>query len=143
VLEAVAAIQTSITAQKHRLAPTDSATHVIEAIRVSVNDAKARAIQAIEQLTSDEIFAPSLKGVRIIREVTWRLREIGYDGRICDILETQADAIGANYDSAALHDMHQALLSSFDIVVRQLDELTDGPAKSMPTPFAPPPADLT
>ena len=35
------------------------------------------------------------KGARVIREISWRLREIGADGRICDLINSQVGAIEA------------------------------------------------
>ncbi len=43
----------------------------------------------------EESLAPVRKGARIIREICWRWREIGADGRICDLLDSQVSAIEA------------------------------------------------
>ena len=41
----------------------------------------------------EENLAPIRKGARIIREISWRWREIGADGRICDLIDSQVGAI--------------------------------------------------
>jgi hypothetical protein len=148
VLEAVSRIESTIAAQKQQ-PPATGLADAMETISAIIDDARAQASQAVERLVSDETFAPSRKGVRIIHEVAWRLREIGYDGRICDILEMQANAIGANHDASVTRETHDAVLASFDLVARQIGELAaNGSADtsagtSTTTSPAPPPADLT
>jgi hypothetical protein len=124
VLEAVARIESSIAAQK-RQGPVTGLAGAMTAIQDIVDNARAEASKAIEQLSSDETIAPSRKGVRVIREVAWRLREIGYDGRICDILEEQANAISANHDTPAAQQTHDVVLAAFDEITRQIGKLAD------------------
>ncbi len=150
VLEAVTRIETSLAAQKAQealqQAPVTPLTDAMEAIRAIIDDAKATAAEAVTRSTGSEALAPSRKGVRIILEVAWRLREIGYDSRICDILEAQAKAIAANHD--VLHDVlanpaaHDAVLSAFDLAMRRIGELADETADTAhaepePTPVQP------
>lgn len=137
VLEAVTRIETSIAAQKEQAAQQTQATPLadaMEAIRAIIDDAKTTASQAIAQLNGPDALAPSRKGVRIILEVAWRLREIGYDGRICDILEAQAKAIGANHDALAGSEARDAVLSAFDLIARQIGELANNAAHPEPEP---------
>src|SRR6266852_363415 len=47
----------------------------------------------LDAMALDQHLAPIRKGVRVIREISWRLREIGADGRICDIIDSQVNAI--------------------------------------------------
>jgi hypothetical protein len=124
VLEAVARIESNIAAQK-RQGPVTGLAGAMTAIQDIVDNARAEASKAIEQLSSDETIAPSRKGVRVIREVAWRLREIGYDGRICDILEEQANAVSANHDAPAAQQTHDAVLAAFDEITRQIGKLAD------------------
>ncbi len=142
VLEAVTRIETSLAAQKAQealqQAPVTPLTDAMEAIRAIIDDAKATAAEAVTRSTGSEALAPSRKGVRIILEVAWRLREIGYDSRICDILEAQAKAIAANHD--VLHDVlanpaaHDAVLSAFDLAMRRIGELAADTAHAEPEP---------
>jgi hypothetical protein len=150
VLEAVARIEATIVAQKQQ-APANALANALEAIRAIIDEARAAASEALDRLSDDQTFAPSRKGVRIIREVAWRMREIGYDGRICDILETQADAIDTDHDALPTQEMHAAVLASFDMIARRIDELADdaGAAGASPDALraaakapAPAPADL-
>ena len=42
--------------------------------------------------------APVRKGARVLREIAWRLREIGNDGRICDLIDSQVTVIEKSTD---------------------------------------------
>src|ERR1700724_185895 len=44
----------------------------------------------------EETLAPIRKGARIIKEISWRWREIGADSRICDLIDSQVSAIEAS-----------------------------------------------
>ena len=59
------------------------------AIRHAVEAAQASAIEALDGLALNEQLAPVRKGARVLREIAWRLREIGNDGRICDLIDSQ------------------------------------------------------
>ena len=50
-------------------------------------------VAALDGLALEEKLAPVRKGSRIIREIAWRWREIGADGRICDLIDAQIGAI--------------------------------------------------
>ena len=72
--------------------------------------------------------APIQKGVRIIREISWRWREIGGDSRICDILEWQAGAIEKAHSQLAARDDVAALHSAFSLIETTLDGLWNSPS---------------
>ena len=55
--------------------------------------AGAAATAALDDLALEQNLAPVRKGARVIREIAWRLREIGADGRICDLIDSQVGAI--------------------------------------------------
>ncbi len=143
VLEAVTRIETSLAAQKAQealqQAPVTALADSMAAIQAILDDAKAAASHAVASSTGSEALAPSRRGVRIILEVAWRLREIGYDGRICDILEAQANAIAANHDVVANPAAHDAVLSAFDLAVRRIGELAEpaDTARAEPEPVQP------
>ncbi len=139
VLEAVTRIEAGLAAQKQGASAT-GLTEAMDAIRAIIEDGRTQAARAFEQVNADEAFLPARNGIRIIQEVTWRLREIGYDGRICDILEAQAGAIGVCLDAPIAQGMQATVLASFDAITQQIGGLTDAPPSATP---APPPADLT
>src|SRR5665213_3819435 len=88
VLDAVERIEQTIVAQKEP--PADNGlTEALAAIRRAVDQAEAAAVAAAGSLAAEEDLAPTRKGARIIREISWRWREIGADGRICDLLDSQ------------------------------------------------------
>src|SRR5580700_1722199 len=102
VLDAVERIEQTIVAQGQSAAES-GLTEALSAIRHAVNEAEAAAAVAVENLAADENLAPIRKGARIIREISWRWREIGADGRICDLLDSQVGAIEAACGQIASH----------------------------------------
>jgi len=119
VLEAVARIENTIAAQKQH-ASGEALADSTAAMRDIVERAKSTAAAALDRLGQGEVFAPTQRGLRIIREVAWRLREVGYDSRICDILEDQADLIGANHTPALTLEIRAAVLDSYEEIARQI-----------------------
>jgi hypothetical protein len=102
VLDAVARIEESIASQKQAASDTQL-TEALAAIRQAVGKTQTATGAALDAMALDQHLAPIRKGVRVIREISWRLREIGADGRICDIIDSQVTAIetGAEQISAA------------------------------------------
>lgn len=92
VLDAVARIEESIASQKQAAADT-RLTDALAAIRRAVGVTQAVTNAALEAADVEQHLVPIRKGVRIIKEISWRLREIGADSRICDILDSQVGAI--------------------------------------------------
>ena len=86
VLDAVARIEESLAAQKQP-DPQSSLPEALAAIRLAVEEARAAASAALDGLAPEESLAPVRKGARVIREIAWRLREIGADSRICDLID--------------------------------------------------------
>lgn len=127
VLDAVARIEQTLAAQK--LAATDDGLiEALAAIRSSLDEARAVAAKAFDSQSRDDAFAPIQKGARIIREISWRWREIGGDGRICDLLESQATALeGASAQLAARDDM-ATIEAAFGLIETTLDDLSGAPA---------------
>ena len=108
VLDAVARIEQSLAAQKEeslqreasaaaqqQAAAGISLTEALAAIRSVVEAAQASAAEALDALALEQKLAPVRKGARVIREIAWRLREIGNDGRICDLINSQVSVIEA------------------------------------------------
>ena len=85
-------------------------------MRGAVEAAQQSASEALGSLALEQRLAPVRKGARVLREIAWRLREIGNDGRICDLIDLQvavielgAEQITSNEASAALHAAFAAL----------------------------------
>jgi len=94
VLDAVARIEESLAAKRQPAAEPDNGfAEALAAIRTAVSEARTAATAALDGLSLEETLAPVRKGARIIREISWRWREIGADGRICDLLDSQVSAI--------------------------------------------------
>ncbi|MGO4716426.1 hypothetical protein [Bradyrhizobium sp. 2TAF24] len=127
VLEAVERIEGVLAAQKQPAPAAAPIAETIAAVRAIVENARGAAAEALAGLNAEDARAPTRKGLRIILEIAWRLREIGYDTRICDILETQANTIGANQDALAALQTSDSVLAAFDDILRQIGALTDAP----------------
>ena len=110
VLNAVARIEQSLAAQKDEslaaqreaaaaAAAADTSLYeaklaeAMAAIRNAIEAARASAVEALDGLALNERLAPVRKGARVLREIAWRLREIGNDGRICDLIDSQVGVI--------------------------------------------------
>ena len=139
VLDAVARIEEALAAQRQQQQPAaDEHAQALAAIRSAVAEAEQTASVALDGLGLEESLAPIRKGVRIIREISWRWREIGADGRICDLIDSQAGAIEAGCAQIAGIDPRAALRAAFDLINSSIDRFSDGLAEaSAPTHDAP------
>ena len=130
VLDAVARIEQSLAAQKQpepEPAPVvDSALpEAIEAIKAALAEARAFAAASIDGLAIEQHLAPVRKGARVIREISWRWREIGADSRICDLIDSQVTAIEASCGELATANPHRGLSAAFDLIGRQIAAFDD------------------
>jgi hypothetical protein len=121
VLDVVARIEQTLAAQKQATGD-DELAKAVAAIRSSLEEARAAA-KALAPSMGDAI-APMQKGVRIIREISWRWREIGGDGRICDLLDSQATAIEGASAQLAARDDTSAFEAAFGLIETTLDDLS-------------------
>jgi hypothetical protein len=135
VLDAVARIEENIAAQMQP-APDNGLAEALIAIRGAVEEARAAASVAIDGLALEETLTPVRKGARVIREIAWRWREIGADGRICDLLDSQVSAIEASCGQIASIDPSGALSAAFDLIEEQIAELGVGDTASPQVPEA-------
>jgi hypothetical protein len=126
VLDAVARIEEAMAAQQQEPAGNDELVEALVAIRGAVEEAAGKASAAFTGLELDQKLAPIHKGARIIKEISWRWREIGADGRICDLIDSQLAAIEASCTQIAESDGSAALSAAFDLLRHKLDELADG-----------------
>ena len=139
VLDAVARIEEALAAQRQQQ-PSAQEEHAqaLAAIRSAVAEAEQTASVALDGLGLEESLAPIRKGVRIIREISWRWREIGADGRICDLIDSQAGAIEAGCAQIAGIDPRAALRAAFDLINSSIDRFSDSLAEATaPTHDAP------
>jgi hypothetical protein len=141
VLDAVARIEATIAAQKQ--APTNELPDTLVLIRGLLSDAKASAARTMSGSDAEEALAAVNKGTRIIREIAWTLREYGTDARICDMLDAQVKAIEASHQQTIAAEKRDAVLATFDLLIRRIGELGgSGAAASSPvseaaaSPFA-------
>ena len=123
VLDAVARIEQSLSAQRQAAADAfrdEQLEQALAALRGAVEAAQAAAIAALDDLSFEQLLVPVRKGVRVIREISWRLREIGNDGRICDIIDSQASAIEAGAAQISMDDAKAVLDTAFATLARRL-----------------------
>ena len=124
VLDAVARVEENLAAQ--RQPPPDSGlADALVAISRAVDEARAAASVAIDSLALEETLAPVRKGARVIREIAWRWREIGTDGRICDLIDSQANAIEAGCGQITSIDPSGALSAAFDLIEKEIAQFGD------------------
>jgi hypothetical protein len=127
VLDAVERIEQSLAAQKQPAAePDNGLAEALAAIRTAVGEARSAATVALDGLALEETLAPIRKGARIIREISWRWREIGADGRICDLLDSQVSSIEASCGQISSIDPLPSLGAAFDLIEQRIAEFDDG-----------------
>src|SRR5216684_2048517 len=150
VLDAVARVEENLAAQK-QAAPDNGLAEALVAIRRAVDAARAAASGAIDSLALEETLTPVRKGARVIREIAWRWREIGADGRICDLLDSQVNAIEGACGQIEATDPKAVLSAAFDVIEARIAELGDSDtaspqaaetAVSPPSPFATSPGEI-
>ena len=96
VLDAVARIEENLAAQQQpEPAPDNGLTEALAAISSAVDEARPRRRPRSTALRWRNSWRRSARARRIIREISWRWREIGADGRICDLIDSQVSAIEA------------------------------------------------
>jgi hypothetical protein len=138
VLDAVARIEDSMAAQRQP-PPDNGLAEALAAIRNAVDAAQAAATAAVES-APEENLAPIRKGARIIREISWRWREIGADARICDLIDSQVSAIEGACGAISSASPQAALIEAFNIIRAQIPGLADDDAASPRDPAAASPA---
>jgi hypothetical protein len=129
VLDAVARIEENLTAQK-QAAPDNGLAEALAAIRSAVDEARTSALAsaALDGRALEESLAPVRKGARVIREISWRLREIGADGRICDLIDSQLSAIEAGCGQISSAGARTGLSAAFDLIEQRIEAFDDSGA---------------
>ena len=120
-------------------AAQDRLTEALAAIRSLVEAAEESAVEALDSLALEKRLAPVRKGARVLREIAWRLREIGNDGRICDLIDSQVTVIEKSTDQFSSEDARLALRAAFAALQGRLVEFSDDdPTLEMETEAAAP-----
>jgi hypothetical protein len=140
VLDAVARIEQTIAAQKQPPPPVivDRLPQALVSIRSAVERAQEAGFAAFTGLRLEENLAPIRKGSRIIKEISWRWREIGADGRICDLIDSQVAAIETACAQLAETDPRVALRAAFEDIRNEIEAFRDAgtapPVAEAPAP---------
>ena len=121
VLDAVARIEQSLAAQRQPAADNGRA-QALAAIGRAVGEARAGASAALDSLALEENLAAVRKGARVIKEISSRWREIGADGRICDLLDSLVSAIEAGCGRISSTALGAALSAAFDLIAERIEE---------------------
>ncbi|MBR0793416.1 hypothetical protein JQ631_30435 [Bradyrhizobium manausense] len=136
VLDAVAKIEETLAAQRQPVVE-DRLPEALVAIRRAVEEAEIAAAKAFDPAVLEASLAPIPRGVRIIKEISWRWREIGADGRICDLIDSQLASIEAACAQVPTIDPRGDLKAAFDLL-RDRVEQTDAGGVAAPQAAARP-----
>jgi len=116
---AAAAVAAAVEAADHRLKAA------LAAVRTAVETAQASATGAIDGLGLEQRQAAVRKGSRVLREIAWRLREIGNDSRICDLIDAQVAVIERASEEVTTEEAKASLGAAFAAIGGSLAELGD------------------
>ena len=127
VLDAVSRIEETLggAAPARRLPPRTSGRRLLAAIGAPSTKPSRHVAAALDGLGLEESLAPIRKGARIIKEISWRWREIGADGRICDLLDSQVGAIESGCETIAAADPRVAIREAFDTIKASISAFSD------------------
>jgi hypothetical protein len=130
VLDAVARIEETIAAHKRPEPDDNRLAEALGAIKAALMEARATATAALGDLALEENLAPARKGARVIREISWRLREIGADGRICDLIDSQVGAIETACGKIVATDPAPFLNAAFDLLEGRIKAFDDSESEA-------------
>lgn len=130
VLDAVAKIEETLAAQRQPVIE-DRLPEALVAIRRAVEDAESAAGKAFDPAVLEASLAAIPRGVRIIKEISWRWREIGADGRICDLIDSQLASIEAACAQISTIDPRAELKAAFDLLKDRIEQ-TDADGVAAP-----------
>ena len=97
----------------------------LAAMRGAVEAAQQSAAEALDSLALEQRLAPVRKGARVLREIAWRLREIGNDGQICDLINSQVAVIELGAEQITSNEASAALRAAFAALEGRLSEFGD------------------
>ena len=131
VLDAVARIEGTLAAQKQpepEPARDPLLDQMLASFRAALTEARHDATTAVGDLALEQNLAPVRKGARVVREIAWRLREIGADGRICDLIDSQVVVIENAAGKLNSADLAAALHGAFDRIEEKIVSFDAGGA---------------
>jgi len=128
VLDAMARIERTL--ETLQQPPPDSRLPAI--IWNIVDQAEEAAASAVDDLAIEERLAPIRNGARILREISWRWREIGTESRICDSIDSQVSAIQESCSQLAGMDIRAALTGEFELIRTRIEALAGDDGKAVP-----------
>jgi hypothetical protein len=145
--------QQAVDAEAAATAARSKLNDALAALRVAIEATQQSAAEALDNLALESRLAPVRKGARVLREIAWRLREIGNDGRICDLIDSQVAVIEAGAEQITSYDAKAALGAAFAALEGRLsqfggDDPTPAPAAETgaaapsPAPQEMPPAEV-
>jgi hypothetical protein len=122
VLDAVARIEQTLEALQQST-PDTRLAEILTTISDIVDQATELAAAAADGLAIDDRLAPIHRGARILKEISWRWREIGAESRICDSIESQVDAIQESCSRLARIDPRAGLTAAFELMRTRIEAL--------------------
>jgi hypothetical protein len=133
VLDAVARIEGTLAASR-KPERDPLLEQMMASFRTALTEARHAATTAVGDLALEQNLAPVRKGARVIREIAWRLREIGADGRICDLIDSQIGVIESAAGKLNSADLAAALHGAFDRIEEKIASFeADGTAAAPQT----------
>lgn len=114
--------QQAANAEAAATAARNNLNDALAAMRGAVEAAQQSAADALDNLALEARLAPVRKGARVLREIAWRLREIGNDGRICDLIDSQVAVIEAGAEQITSYDAKAALGAAFAALEGRLSQ---------------------
>ncbi|MCS3731586.1 hypothetical protein [Bradyrhizobium betae] len=140
VLDAVAKIEETLAAQRQPVVE-DRLPEALVEIRRAIHEAETSAVAAFDPAAIEASRAAIPRGVRIIKEISWRWREIGADGRICDLIDSQLASIEAACAQISTIDPRVELKAAFDLLKDRVGQLdADGDTAPQAAAARPAPA---
>jgi hypothetical protein len=143
VLDAVARIEGTLAAQKQpepEPARDPLLDQLLASFRAALSEARHDATTAVGDLALEQNLAPVRKGARVVREIAWRLREIGADGRICDLIDSQVLVIENAAGKLNSADLAADLHGAFDRIEEKIASFDADGTAAVPPPKATPSA---
>jgi hypothetical protein len=132
VLNAVARIERMLEAAQQP-PPGTRLPEILTILSNAVDQAAEAAASAADGLAIEERLAPIRKGARILKKLSWRWREIGGEARICDQIDTQADAIQESCSRLAGIEIGAALAGAFELIRTRINALAADDGETVPT----------
>jgi hypothetical protein len=139
VLDAVARIEDTLAAAQKKPVRDPLLDEALTSFRTALAEARGAAQAAVGDLALEQNLAPVRKGARVIREIAWRLREIGADGRICDLIDQQVAAIEGAAGKLSPSDLASTLSGAFDRIEGKIAAFDADEAEAAAPPAAKPP----